>query len=147
MFKQFKIVSKDFSGPVLVTGAGGCIGRLSYVSDVNPLIAIEAQRHFGESIVSNSRDEADLSPEPGATHRLIRPFAATVHAIACAQEGLARAGQVVDLHGQSGCVAADDGDSRNAQRKISEPAPRELETRKPNTGLGEAGQTQRTSPV
>ena len=35
MFKQFKINAKDFDGPVLVTGAGGCIGSwaLTLLSD------------------------------------------------------------------------------------------------------------------
>lgn len=44
MFKQIKIDPKDFSGPVLVTGAGGCIGAwtLSLLTDAGvPVVAMD----------------------------------------------------------------------------------------------------------
>lgn len=44
MFKQFKIDPKDFDGPVLVTGAGGCIGSwaLTLLSDAGvPVTAMD----------------------------------------------------------------------------------------------------------
>ncbi len=41
MFKQFKINPKDFTGPVLVTGAGGCIGSwaLALLADAGVPVA------------------------------------------------------------------------------------------------------------
>ena len=41
MFKQFKVNAKDFSGPVLVTGAGGCIGSwaLALLTDAGVPVA------------------------------------------------------------------------------------------------------------
>ncbi|HEX4986968.1 MAG TPA: SDR family oxidoreductase [Burkholderiales bacterium] len=41
MFRQFKINPKDFSGPVLVTGAGGCIGSwaLTLLTDAGVPVA------------------------------------------------------------------------------------------------------------
>jgi len=41
MFKQFKVNPKDFNGPVLVTGAGGCIGSwvLTLLSDAGVPVA------------------------------------------------------------------------------------------------------------
>lgn len=44
MFKQIKIDPKDFSGPVLITGAGGCIGAwaLSLLTDAGvPVVAMD----------------------------------------------------------------------------------------------------------
>ncbi len=44
MFKQFKINAKDFNGPVLVTGAGGCIGSwaLTLLTDAGiPVAAMD----------------------------------------------------------------------------------------------------------
>ncbi|HEX7811980.1 MAG TPA: NAD-dependent epimerase/dehydratase family protein [Burkholderiales bacterium] len=44
MFKQFKVNAKDFDGPVLVTGAGGCIGSwvLTLLSDAGvPVTAMD----------------------------------------------------------------------------------------------------------
>jgi nucleoside-diphosphate-sugar epimerase len=44
MFKQFRINPKDFDGPVLVTGAGGCIGSwvLTLLSDAGvPVVAMD----------------------------------------------------------------------------------------------------------
>ena len=44
MFRQFKINPKDFNGPVLVTGAGGCIGSwaLTLLSDAGiPVAAMD----------------------------------------------------------------------------------------------------------
>jgi hypothetical protein len=95
--------------------SGGCVDGLSYVRDVNSLVAAEAQRHFTESIASDSGDEADLRPEPGATHRLIGTFTAIVHTVTCSQERLARAWQAINLHGQSGRVTTDNSDSMLAQ--------------------------------
>lgn len=41
MFKQFKVNAKDFNGPVLVTGAGGCIGSwaLALLTDAGVPVA------------------------------------------------------------------------------------------------------------
>ncbi|MEO8005171.1 MAG: SDR family oxidoreductase [Betaproteobacteria bacterium] len=41
MFKQFKVNAKDFTGPVLVTGAGGCIGSwaLALLTDAGVPVA------------------------------------------------------------------------------------------------------------
>ena len=41
MFKQFKVDAKDFTGPVLVTGAGGCIGSwaLALLTDAGVPVA------------------------------------------------------------------------------------------------------------
>jgi len=41
VFRQFKINPKDFNGPVLVTGAGGCIGSwvLTLLSDAGVPVA------------------------------------------------------------------------------------------------------------
>jgi nucleoside-diphosphate-sugar epimerase len=47
MFKQFKIDAKEFDGPVLVTGAGGCIGSwvLSLLVDAGvPVVAFDLTR-------------------------------------------------------------------------------------------------------
>ena len=44
MFKQIKIDPRDFSGPVLITGAGGCIGAwaLSLLADAGvPVVAMD----------------------------------------------------------------------------------------------------------
>ena len=42
MFKQFKINPKDFNGPVLVTGAGGCIGSWALTLLVDAGIPVAA---------------------------------------------------------------------------------------------------------
>jgi nucleoside-diphosphate-sugar epimerase len=44
VFKQFKVNAKDFTGPVLVTGAGGCIGSwaLALLTDAGvPVVAMD----------------------------------------------------------------------------------------------------------
>lgn len=63
MFKQFKIDAKDFDGPVLVTGAGGCIGTwvLTLLVDAGvPVVACDLTRDLRRPRLLMSESELGL---------------------------------------------------------------------------------------
>ena len=122
----------------------GVSASAHYVGDINAFVAIEAESHFAERVRSNFGYEADAGSEPGAGHCLIGTFSAVVHAIACSQQGFAGAWHTLDFHGQTGGIAAHNGDawagsSRNRQEKSPRQEFGQCETGKRTTTKNRSG--------
>ena len=87
MFKEFKIDAKDFDGPVLVTGASGCIGSwaLSLLQEAGvPVFALDLQKDTRRPSLLMSESElrqvkwlvGDIS-EPATINKAIEHSKAT----------------------------------------------------------------------